>query len=215
MKVTLKEFLQEQASLGIDVPKIFEDMSVGPYGRINDDTSDPDFEDWDNTDISGPAIEGSISNLMDDTIDLIKKEVIERFGNPNIELEKKLAKMIGNFWIEKIKTEFFELNKFNEGFFGDLKNKFSGTIEFNAANVYQGTPESQKFVTNDRRSKVQIDTLIKKGMTPEEAKAAVMYVFDKAKGPLGFVSKKTEYDPQTKTLKVSSVGGMNPSLGSL
>lgn len=135
MKVTLKDFLIEQAKLGVDVPHIFEDM--------------------------GP-------DIMD------------------------------------------------EGFFGDLKNKLSGAVEYNTANNYAGSPEAQAFVTKDRRSKVQIDTLIKKGMTPEEAKAAVMYVFDKSdKNPLGFVGKNTVYDPQTKTLKVSSTGGMNPSLGSL
>lgn len=222
MKVTLKDFLKEQAKLGVDVPHIFEDMSIGPEGQINDDSQPQDFQDWDNTDIAGMRMESLLTQMMDEVIDDIKREVTLKFGKPNPAVEKQMAKMIADLWIDSINRDFVELRKFNnatnldEGFFGDLKNKLSGAVEYNTANNYAGSPEAQAFVTKDRRSKVQIDTLIKKGMTPEEAKSAVMFVFDKSdKNPLGFVGKSTVYDPQTKTLKVTSAGGMNPSLGSL
>ena len=224
MKVTLKDFLIEQKKLGKKVPTIFEDMSIGPNGQFNDDSAEDadDFELWDDTDISGPSMQMSITNLIDETISLIKKEVTAKYGQPNPEMEKKMAQQIASLWTNTINENLVTLTSFNnseqleEGFFNDLKNKFTGTIEYNTANGYAGSQEAQDFIAKDRRSKVQIETLVKRGMTPEEAKAAVMYVFDKnGKNPLGFVGKSTEYDQQTKTLKVSSVGGMNPSLGSL
>lgn len=222
MKVTLKDFLIEQKKLGKKVPTIFEDMSIGPNGQINDDSEPLDFEDWDDTDVAGMRMQSLLTQMMDEVIDDIKREVTLKFGKENPAVEKQMAKMIADLWIDLINTDFVNLKKFNnpeqleEGFFNDLKNKFTGTIEYNTANGYAGSQEAQDFIAKDRRSKVQIETLVKRGMTPEEAKAAVMYVFDKnGKNPLGFVGKSTEYDQQTKTLKVSSVGGMNPSLGSL
>ncbi len=102
----------------------------------------------------------------------------------------------------------------NEGFFDKIKNAFSGTVEYNAGNNYAGSAEAQAFVTKDKRAKLQIDNLTKKGMTPEEATAAVMYVFDKAgKNPLGFVSKSVTFDPQTKTLRVSNAGNLGGGIG--
>lgn len=102
----------------------------------------------------------------------------------------------------------------NEGFFDKIKNAFTGTVEYNTTQNYVGSAEAQAFVNKDKRAKVQIDTLTKKGMTPEEAKAAVMYVFDKAgKNPLGFVSKSVVYDTQTKTLKVSNAGNLGGGIG--
>lgn len=102
----------------------------------------------------------------------------------------------------------------NEGFFDKIKNAFSGAVEYNANNPYAGSAEAQAFVAKDKRAKLQIDTLTKKGMTPEEATAAVMYVFDKAgKNPLGFVSKSVVFDPQTKTLRVSNAGNLGGGIG--
>ena len=173
MKVTLKDFLAEQAAKGIDVPKIFEDTEYCiPVKKTEEDEEDEDEEE---------------SNESFETI-------IEKLSDTD---KQKLLKLITN-----------------EGFFDKIKNAFSGAVEYNANNPYTGSAEAQAFVAKDKRAKLQIDNLSKKGMTPEEATAAVMYVFDKSgKNPLGFVSKSVTFDPQTKTLRVSNAGNLGGGIG--
>jgi len=171
MKITLKEFLKEQVSLGIKVPHIFEDMTTAEPAKKEDDEEKEENEDETNESL------------------VIFNSLLEKLSDED---QAKLAKLITT-----------------EGFFGNIKNALSGTLEYQTSNNYAGTPEAQSFVAKDPRAKVQIETLSKKGMTPEEAKAAVMYVFDKnSKNPLGFVGKAVTFDPATKTLRVGNAPGL-------
>lgn len=212
MKITLKDFLAEQAKKGIKVPQIFENLESND---IINPTDEQDFENWDDTDISGPSMDNSIRMLIDDTIDLIKKEVALKYPGGNPKVESQMAKLIAELWTNRINDDLVNLNKFNtaelteEGFFNNIKNALSGTIEYQTSNNYAGSPEAQAFVAKDKRAQIQIETLSKKGMTPEEAKSAVMYVFDKnSKNPLGFVGKAVTFDPATKTLRVGNAPGL-------
>jgi len=258
MKITHKEFLAEQAKLGIKVPKIYENLDsfsgapVTPQANIFNVKFEGDFEGYeqDESKIAKnwkffPVEPLTIKNV-DGTVNDERSNIDIEFSNgeqinfscfysvgPTDPRNKDFAKLhiingashdvkdlymqnlenYGSVILAILKTYESITKGVNEGFFGDLKNKVMGTIEYNASNNYGGSPEAQAFVTKDRRSKVQIETLTKKGMTPEEAKSAVMFVFDKSgKNPLGFMGKSTEYDPQTKTLKVTTSGGSNPSL---
>ena len=166
MKTTLKEFLKEQASLGINVPKIYENEYCAPEKEENENEENEE------------------------------KETSERFNS----IIEKLSAQDKQELIKMLTTE---------GFFDKIKDVFSGAIQYNIGNNYAGSKEAQDFLVKDRRSKVQIETLMKKGLSEQEAKSAVMYIFDKNdKNALGFVGKVVNYDPATKTLKVSNSPGL-------
>lgn len=75
-----------------------------------------DFEDWDDTDISGPAMDGSIIFLIDETIDLVNKEISERMPNNivDINLAKEARLAIANLWKDNIDEYLINGVKFNE-----------------------------------------------------------------------------------------------------
>jgi len=152
-----------------------------------------------------------IKNQLDDMIGDENEESEENFET---DPRRRPRRRPRNFKNENKEFNLTENQALTEGFFDKIKNAFSGTVEYNTANNYAGSPEAQKFIATDKRSKIQIDTLIKKGMTPEQAKSAVMYVFDKSdKNPLGFVGKSVVFDTQTSTLKVSNSGNLGGGLG--
>src|SRR5690606_32148482 len=94
-----------------------------------------------------------------------------------------------------------------------IGNAIKGILEYDAKNVYEGSKESQNFLATDKRAKIQINNLISKGLTEDEAKSAVKYVFDKNnKNPLGFLNKTIEFDAENKILKIkasTSASGSN------
>lgn len=100
-----------------------------------------------------------------------------------------------------------------EGILSKIGNAIKGILEYDAKNAYEGSKESQNFLATDKRAKIQINNLISKGLTEDEAKSAVKYVFDKNnKNPLGFLNKTIEFDAENKILKVkasTSASGSN------
>jgi hypothetical protein len=193
MKVTLKDFLKEQASKGVDVPKIYE------HNPALDPRDPENVSSRHENNITNPLVKDEIKRLAN----LILTDIE---SNDDIQLQ----------WIAENAQKIINITQggpVDEGFFDKIKNAVSGTIEYNANNGYTGSPEAQQYFKTDRRAKAQLGDLIKNGMSEEEAKAAVMYVFDKSgKSAHGFMNKKSTYDPQTKTLKVSTSGMNNPSL---
>jgi hypothetical protein len=165
MKITLKDFLKEQASKGIEVPKIFEEAD-----SYNEPVKDKESEN--DEDEEGKENSAELSEKLIELANALK-------NGTSVEI--------------------------SEGFFDKLKNAFAGAIEFNVANPYTGSPEAQTFVAKDPRAKKQLEILTKKGLTPEEANAAVMYVFDKSgKAPHGFMNKSVDFDPQSKKLVIGA-----------
>lgn len=79
-----------------------------------------DFQDWDNTDISGMGMEIVIDNLIEETKALIEKEVenihsakLKKMNDlvglysthDSLKTKQEAAKAIADLWIEKIRQE--------------------------------------------------------------------------------------------------------------
>ena len=92
-------------------------MKIKSFNQYNEAF---DFQDWDNTDISGPGMEMSIDNLIEETKNLIEKEVeqihseklrkmndlVGLYTTPNtLKTKQEAAKAIADLWIEKIRTD--------------------------------------------------------------------------------------------------------------
>lgn len=76
-----------------------------------------DFEDFMDTDIAGPAIEGRIIDLIDETIDLVNKEINEMGAGTGADLDatkKQAYKEIARVWKNKIDDYLIKGIKFNQ-----------------------------------------------------------------------------------------------------
>lgn len=185
MQTTLKGFLAEQKKLGKNVPSLNENLEENTIETPAATTEAP---------VNTTPAEG-VTEVAPEVAEYV--QVLE-------ESIKALTEELAN-----IKNG----GAVNEGFLDKIKNAVTGTIEFKVDAAYAGTPASQQFVTSDASAKIQIDQLSKKGLTPEEAKAAAMYVFDKTGTKFGFAKKEVIFNPETKVLTVKGLGGsLNPNL---
>lgn len=77
--------------------------------RKIDETYNFDFEDWHDSDISGPGCEMEIDNLIEEYKNLITKEIEKEATGTGVDIERaknQAAKEISSLWIEKIKKDF-------------------------------------------------------------------------------------------------------------
>lgn len=93
-------------------------MKIKSFNQFNESF---DFQDWDNTDISGMGMDAAMSNLIEETKALIEKEVeqihseklkkmndlVGLYSTPNsLKTKQEAAKAaIADLWINRIKMD--------------------------------------------------------------------------------------------------------------
>lgn len=92
-------------------------MKIKSFKKFNEAF---DFQDWDNTDISGMGMDAAISNLIEETKELIEKEVeqihsdkmkkmndlVGLYSTPNsLKMKQEAAKEIADLWIRRIRMD--------------------------------------------------------------------------------------------------------------
>lgn len=93
----------------LDLLKGDPKSSKSSKSRKIDETYNFDFEDWQDTDISGPGCEMEIDNLIEEYKNLITKEIEKEATGTGVDIERaknQAAKEISSLWIEKIKKDF-------------------------------------------------------------------------------------------------------------
>ena len=79
-----------------------------PKASILTEKYDFDFQDWDDTDISGPSMEITIDNLIGDVINMINDVMNKEAAGTGVDIlsaKKQAAKAIRDLWIDKINRD--------------------------------------------------------------------------------------------------------------